>query len=81
MFSPRFFRSTTLVGGEDYDSVKENTLELNVIFDRLVKDGLEVQFIESGRTIIRTVLVVFTAGGDMKWLTTIMGMKGYEYAI
>ena len=69
-------------GKEDYDTIKANTHELCVIFRRLHREGLFVDFGGGGgRRRERKVHVKFVGGGDMKWIQTVVGMKGWDFSI
>jgi len=70
-------------GHEDKDSVDEYTEGLRQVMAEVGREGLELNPLadSEGDPLIRNTAVQWKAGGDMKWIQTVLGVSSWSFSL
>ena len=70
-------------GHEDKDSVDEYTEGVRQVMEEVGREGLELNPLadSEGEPLIRNTKVKWRGGGDMKWIQTVLGARGWSFSL
>jgi hypothetical protein len=69
-------------GHEDKDPVDEYTEGVRQVTEKVGREGLELNPLadSEGEPLIRNTQVKWRGGGDMKWIQTVLGARGWSFS-